>query len=120
MQGTSSVPRIRVMRASWPMNARQTATVIRFAITIVHTIASVTARCPLGAGASIAGPGTSPWMTKAPMRMAVLTLAGTPNATVVTRLPPSVELFAAPGPRTPSMAPFPKRPRSGELWTACA
>ena len=118
MKGTSSVPRIRVMRASWPMNRRQAATVITFEITMVHTIASVTAKWPFGAGASIVGPGTRPWMTKAPMRMAVLTLAGTPNATVVTRLPPSVELLAAPGPRTPSTAPFPNRARSGELWTA--
>ena len=102
------------------MKARQIATVITLAITIVHTIASVTARWPFGAGASIAGPGTSPWMKKAPMRMAVLTLAGTPNATVVTRLPPSDELLAAPGPSTPSTAPFPKRARSGELWTAWA
>jgi excinuclease ABC subunit A len=45
---------------------------------------------------------------------------GTPKATVVTRLPPSVELLAAPGPRTPSTAPRPKRPRSGELCTAWA
>ena len=82
---------------------------ITLAITIVHTIASVTARWPLGAGASIAGPGTSPWMRNAPMRIAVLTLAGTPKATVVTRLPPNVELLAAPGPSTPSTAPRPKR-----------
>ena len=102
------------------MNRRQAATVTTLAITIVHTIASVTARWPLGAGASIAGPGTSPWMKNAPMRIAVLTLAGTPKATVVTRLPPSVELLAAPGPRTPSTAPRPKRPRSGELCTAWA
>ena len=118
MRGTSSVPRIRVIRASCPMKVRQTATVIALAITIVHTIASVTARWPFGAGTSMAGPGTRPWMKKAPIRTAVLTLAGTPNATVVTRLPPSVELFAAPGPSTPSTAPFPKRRRSGELWTA--
>ena len=44
MKGTRSAPRIRVMRASWPMNRRQAATVITLAITIVHTIASVTAR----------------------------------------------------------------------------
>jgi len=31
------------------------------------------------------------------MRIAIVTLAGTPNAMVVTRLPPSVELLAAPG-----------------------
>jgi len=35
------------------------------------------------------------------MRIAVSTLAGIPNATVVIRLPPMAELFAAPGPSTP-------------------
>ena len=38
----------------------------------------------------------------------MLTLAGTPNATVVTRLPPSVELLAAPGPSTPSHGALPE------------
>jgi len=120
MNGTSSVPRIWVIRASGPMKRRQTATVMMLEITMVHTIASVTARCPFGAGVSIAGPGTRPWTKKAPMRIAVATLAGTPNATVVTRLPPSEELLAAPGPSTPSTAPLPNRSRPGELWTACA
>ena len=120
MNGTSSVPRICVIRASGPMNARQIATVMMLEITIVHTIARVTARWPFGAGVSMAGPGTSPWTKKAPIRMAVATLAGTPKATVVTRLPPRDELFAAPGPSTPSTAPRPNRSRPDELWTACA
>ena len=42
------------------MKTRQTATVMMFETTMVHTIAIVTARCPFGAGVSIAGPGTSP------------------------------------------------------------
>jgi hypothetical protein len=120
MNGTSSVPRTWVIRASGPMKVRHIATVMTLATTIVHTMASVTARWPRGAGVSIAGPGTRPWMKKAPMRMAVATLAGTPNATVVTRLPPSEELFAAPGPITPSTAPWPNRSRRGELCTAWA
>ena len=49
------------------------------------------------------------------------TLPGTPNAMVGTSEPPSLELLAAPGPNTPSMAPLPKRLLSpGELCTACA
>src|SRR5207247_131042 len=76
MNGTSSVPRIWVIRASGPMKTRQTATVRMLEITMVHTIASVTARCPFGAGVSIAGPGTRPWTKKAPMRIAVATPAG--------------------------------------------
>jgi hypothetical protein len=61
-----------------------------------------------------------PWMINAPNRIAMTTLAGTPKAIVVIKLPPSVELFAAPGPKTPSTAPLPKRSLLGELWTACA
>ena len=56
-----------------------------------------------------------PWMIKAPSRIAIITLAGTPKAIVVIRLPPNVELLAAPGPRTPSTAPLPNRSWSGEL-----
>ena len=79
----------------------------------------VSARCPPRAsGISMSGPGTIPWMRKAPMRMAISTLAGTPKATVVIKLPPMAELFAAPGPRTPSTAPFPKRSFSFELCKA--
>ncbi len=36
----------------------------------------------------------------------MITLAGTPKAMVVIKLPPSVELFAAPGPKTPSNVAF--------------
>ena len=46
--------------------------------------------------------------------------AGTPKATVGMRWPPSVELLAAPGPSTPSTAPFQKRSLPGGLWTAWA
>src|SRR5947207_6596310 len=102
MNGMSSAPRIWVILATCRRNRKQTATVMTLEITMVHTIANVTARWPLGAGVSIAGPGTKPWIRKAPMRIAMVTLAGTPKAMVVTRLPPSVELFAAPGPSTPS------------------
>ena len=48
------------------------------------------------------------------------TLAGTPKAMVVIKLPPRVELFAAPGPNTPRTSPLPKRSLSGELCTAWA
>ena len=51
-------------------------------------------------------------------QIAMMTLAGTPNAMVVIKLPPSVELFAAPGPNTPSTSPLPKRSLLGELCTA--
>ena len=118
MNGINNAPRIWVIFTSCLRNRKQIATVITFETTIVHTIDRVSVRWPLGAGVSIDGPGTRPWMRNAPMRMAMVTLAGTPNATVVTRLPPSVELLAAPGPSTPSTAPRPKRSRSGELWTA--
>ena len=48
------------------------------------------------------------------------TLPGTPKAMVGTSEPPSLELLAAPGPRTPSTAPSPKRASSEPLWTAWA
>ena len=60
MNGTSRVERIWVILASGPMKTRQIATVMMLEITMVHTIARVTARWPFGAGVSIAGPGTNP------------------------------------------------------------
>jgi hypothetical protein len=72
------------------------------------------------AGFSRSGPGTIPWIMKAPSKIAVETLLGMPKATVVTKSPPRVELFAAPGPSTPSTAPLPKRSLFGELCTAWA
>ncbi len=50
----------------------------------------------------------------------MLTLLGTPKATVVIRLPPSFAFIAAPGPITPRTSPLPKRLLSFELWTAWA
>ena len=99
---------------------KQTATVMKLEIMMTQTKEKVRSSLPLGGGTSMSGPGTMPWMMKAPNRIAMTTLAGTPNAMVVIKLPPSVELFAAPGPRTPRTSPLPKRSLSGELWTACA
>ena len=48
----------------------------------------------------------------------MMTLAGTPKAMVVIKLPPRVELFAAPGPKTPRTSPLPNRSLLGELCTA--
>ena len=50
-------------------------------------------------------------------------LPGTPKAMVGMRSPPSLELFAAPGPRTPRTSPLPNPSRSRApraLWTAWA
>src|SRR6266508_552757 len=109
--GISRPPRMKVSRAMCSRKRKQRPTVITFAITIIQTKDITRSRCLVNIG----GPGTSPWIRKAPSRMAMVTLVGTPNATVVTRLPPSFELFAAPGPRTPSIAPLPKRSFPGQL-----
>ena len=114
-----SPPRICVTFARWFKTRRHSSTVMMFAITRVHTIEKVTARCLV----SMSGPGTSPMIMKAPRRIAIAPLPGTPNAMVGMRSPPSFELFAAPGPRTPRMSPLPKPCRSfasRALWTAWA
>ena len=75
---------------------------------MTQTNEKVRSSLPFGGGISMSGPGTMPWMIKAPNRIAMMTLAGTPKAMVVIKLPPSVELFAAPGPSTPSTSAFAK------------
>ena len=45
---------------------------------------------------------------KAPRSIAIAPLPGTPNAMVGIRSPPSLELLAAPGPKTPRTFAFPK------------
>ena len=46
----------------------------------------------------MSGPGTSPSRKKPPSRIAIAVLPGTPKAMVGMSAPPSLELFAAPGP----------------------
>jgi hypothetical protein len=55
------------------------------------------------------GPGTSPWISKAPMISAMMTLPGMPRVMVGMNAVWSAALFAASGPRTPSIAPLPNR-----------
>ena len=55
----------------------------------------------------IRGPGSTPWMIRAPMRMAVTTLEGRPRESMGTKLAWEPELLAVSGPARPSMAPCP-------------
>ena len=80
------------------------------AIAKVQTIEKVIARCLV----NISGPGMMPMIKKPLSKIAIAPLPGTPNATVGINSPPSFELFAAPGPKTPRMSPLPKPPRSLE------
>ena len=59
-----------------------------------------------------------PSVTKAPSITAMPELPGMPKNSVGSRLPPSLELFAASGAMTPSMRPLPNSSRRGELCTA--
>src|SRR3990170_6681872 len=111
-------PLILVIFASWLRKRKQTATVMMLETIMIQTKEKVSVRCL--AGFNISGPGTIPWIRKAPNKIAVETLLGMPKATVVIRSPPLVELLAAPGPSTPSTAPLPKRSLLGELCTAYA
>src|SRR3981081_989924 len=56
---------------------------------------------------SMSGPGTSPWIRKAPSRMAMVALPGTPNATVGTSAPPSFALLELSEAITPRTSPLP-------------
>ena len=118
--GIMRLPRTWVILAKGSKKRKQTATVMMLEIMMTQTKEKVRSSLPLGGGMSMSGPGTMPWMINAPRRIAMITLAGTPNAMVVIKLPPSVELLAAPGPNTPSTAPLPKRSLFGELCTAWA
>ena len=62
--------------------------------------------------------GVEKALSEKPKLIIMITLAGTPNAMVVIKLPPKVELLAAPGPSTPRTSPLPKRSLLGELCTA--
>src|ERR1700755_3125783 len=57
---------------------------------------------------SMSGPGTSPWIRKAPSRIAMVALPGTPNATVGTSAPPSLALLELSEAMTPRTSPLPK------------
>src|ERR1700716_4191392 len=56
---------------------------------------------------SMSGPGTSPWIRKAPSRMAMVALPGTPKATVGSSAPPSLALLELSDAMTPRTAPLP-------------
>ena len=103
--GISSVPLMRVRRANWFRNRKQTDTVMTLDTTRTHTREKVTCRSLV----SMEVPGRRPRTRNAPSRMAVVTLPGMPNAMVGMSAPPRVELLAAPGPTTPSMTPVPTR-----------
>ena len=57
---------------------------------------------------------------KAPSRIAIAPLPGTPKAMVGIRSPPSFELFAAPGPSTPRTSPVAEALRSLASFALCA
>src|SRR6202040_1726673 len=56
---------------------------------------------------SMSGPGTRPWIRKAPSRMAMVALPGTPKATVGTSAPPSLALLELSEAITPRTSPLP-------------
>src|SRR5882724_3135236 len=62
-----------------------------------------------GACLTSKGPGWSPWIIKAPSRIAMTALAGMPRVSRGMNAPPAAALLAASGPATPSIAPAPNR-----------
>ena len=73
------------------------------AITRIQTRLKVTSRLRV----SIAGPGVSPWIRKAPSRIAIGGLPGIPKASVGIRAPPLAALLAVSGAMTPRTSPLP-------------
>src|SRR5579884_1272174 len=114
--GRINALRISVMRTIWLTSRKLSATLTTWEMITSQTKAKVRSRWVV----SMSGPGTIPWIRKAPSKMAIVTLLGTPKATVVIRLPPSLAFIVAPGPITPRTSPFPNRLLSGALCTACA
>src|SRR3954464_1767740 len=64
------------------------------------------------------GPGWMPWMVSAPSMTAVTASPGMPNAMMVTREPPTLELLAASEAMMPSGVPVPKRSGCDENFFA--
>ena len=62
------------------------------------------------------GPGAMPWMMSAPSISAMVPLAGIPSVSIGMNLHCASALFAASGPATPSIAPWPKRDGSFAIF----
>ncbi len=73
-----------------------------------------------GRASSISGPGWMPWMTIAPSISAMIGSPGMPSVRVGTKAVMAAALFAASGPATPSMAPWPKRSGCRATWRSIA
>ena len=53
------------------------------------------------------GPGFSPWMNSAPMKIAVTASPGMPRVSIGMKAPPTAALLALSGATRPSLAPLP-------------
>ena len=101
--------------ATWLLQIISSPATRMFATTMVQIMLNVRSSLSV----SISGPGLRPWIRSAPIRMAVPRLPGMPNATMGSRAPPRVALFAASGAMTPRMSPRPNFEASLADWTAC-
>ena len=114
--GTTRCPGSDAIFATWLTVLRSINVAATLAIAIIHTKLNVMGSSVL----SMAGPGRSPCMISAPIKMAVPTLPGIPRVNVGINAPPRSALLAASGARSPRTSPCPNCELSLTLCLAWA
>ena len=114
--GTTSCPGSNATFATWLTVLSSTNVATTLAIAIIHTKLKVMGSSVL----SMLGPGRSPCMISAPIRIEVPTLPGMPRVNVGISAPPRSALLAASGASRPRTSPCPNCELSLTLCLACA